>query len=74
MRVSCTHAGSATAHLSVTPNAFDVGATADSLSVAQGASGTSRISVAFRSGSAQTISLSASGEPAGATVSFSRPR
>jgi hypothetical protein len=39
--------------------------------IEQGANGTSTISIAFRSGSRETISLSATGQPAGATVSFS---
>ncbi|HKC82957.1 MAG TPA: hypothetical protein VKD46_03055, partial [bacterium] len=49
---------------------FSIGASPSSVSVAQGASGTSTISTAVTSGSAQTVSLSASGQPAGTTVSF----
>jgi hypothetical protein len=70
VRVSCTHAGSATAYLSVTANDFAISANLGSLAIEQGASGTSTISIAFRSGSAQSISLSASGAPTEATVSF----
>jgi hypothetical protein len=50
---------------------FSLSATPSSLSVAQGASGTSTVSTAVTSGSAQSVSLSASGQPAGTTVSFS---
>src|SRR5207245_1762379 len=42
-----------------------------SLSVAQGASGSSTIATAVTSGSPQSVALSASGVPAGTTVSFS---
>ena len=48
---------------------FSLAAT-DQLSVAQGGSGTSTISTAVTSGSAQSVALSASGQPAGTTVSF----
>jgi hypothetical protein len=71
VRVSCADSGSAAARLSVTPNDFTISAKADSLNIVQGANGTSSISLAFRSGSRQAISLSASGQPAGATISFS---
>jgi len=50
---------------------FSISASPASVSVAQGGSGSSTISTAVTSGSAQTVSLSASGQPAGTTVSFS---
>ncbi len=53
------------------PSDFSIGASPSSLSVAQGSSGTSTISTAVTSGSAQAVSLSASGQPAGTTVGFS---
>src|SRR5262245_32485951 len=53
--VSCVHAGRGTAHLTVTPNDFTVSADASSAAIAQGGTGTSKISVTYRSGSAQTI-------------------
>ena len=49
---------------------FSLSASPSTLSVAQGGSGTSTISTAVTSGSAQTVSLSASGLPAGTTASF----
>jgi len=52
------------------PNDFSISANPTSLSLVQGQSGTSTISTAVTSGSAQTVSLSASGFPAGATASF----
>ena len=52
------------------PNDFSIAASPASLSVAQGASGTSTISTAVTSGSAQSVGFSASGQPAGATVTF----
>ncbi len=53
-----------------TTNDFSMAASPSSLSVAQGGSGTSTISTTVTSGSAQTVSLSATGQPAGTTVSF----
>jgi hypothetical protein len=50
---------------------FSISASPSSLTVLQGASGTSTISTAVTSGSAQSVSLSASGTPSGTTVSFS---
>ena len=50
---------------------FSIAANPTSLSVAKGASGTDTISTAVTSGSPQTVSLNASGQPAGTTVSFS---
>jgi hypothetical protein len=52
------------------PSNFSLSASPTSLSLAQGGSGTLTISTAVTSGSAQTVSLSASGQPAGTTVSF----
>src|SRR5258708_2337411 len=52
-------------------NDFSISANPTSLSLQQGASGTSAITTAVTSGSAQTVSLSASGLPSGATASFS---
>jgi hypothetical protein len=49
---------------------FSISANPSSLTVAQGSSGTSTISTAVTSGSAQSVALSASGAPAGVTVSF----
>jgi hypothetical protein len=51
-------------------NDFSIAASPGSLSVAQGGTGTSTISTATTSGSAQTVSLSATGQPAGTTLSF----
>ena len=68
---SATHTTTVT--LSVTAvvgNDFSISASPTSLSIAQGGSGTSTISTATTSGSAQTVSLSASGLPSGATASF----
>src|SRR5205823_10146921 len=56
---------------STAPSDFSIGASPSSLSVAQGGSGGSTISTAVTSGSAQSVSLSASGQPTGTTVSFS---
>ena len=57
----------------VTPpaNDFSITASPTTVTVTQGASGTSTISTATVSGSAQTVSFSASGLPSGATASFS---
>jgi hypothetical protein len=52
-------------------NDFSIGASPTSLTLAQGANGTSTISTAVTSGSAQTVSFSASGVPAGTSVAFS---
>jgi len=52
-------------------NDFSISASPNSLSLAQGTSGGSTISTALISGSAQTIALSASGLPAGASASLS---
>ena len=69
---SATH--STTVSVTVTapaPNNFSIGASPSSVSVAQGGSGTSSISTAVTSGSAQSVALSASGLPSGATAGFS---
>jgi hypothetical protein len=70
---SATH--TATVSLIVTapppPNDFSISASPSSLSLVQGASGTSTIGTTTTSGSAQTVSLMASGVPSGATVSLS---
>jgi hypothetical protein len=54
-----------------TQSDFSIAASPTSLSVQQGGSGGSTISTAVTSGSAQSVGLSASGQPAGTTVSFS---
>ncbi len=51
-------------------NDFSIGANPTSLSIQQGQSGTSTISTTLTLGSTETITLSASGLPAGATASF----
>jgi hypothetical protein len=53
-----------------TTNDFSMSATPSSLSLAPGASGSSTIGTAVTSGSAQSVSLSVSGLPSGATASF----
>jgi subtilase family serine protease len=53
------------------PNDFSISASPSSLSVAQGAARTSTISTALVSGSAESITLSASGLPSGVTAGFS---
>jgi hypothetical protein len=52
-------------------NDFSISASPSSISVVRGSSGTSTISTAVTSGSAQSITLSASGLPSGAGASFS---
>jgi serine protease len=52
-------------------NDFSISASPSGVSVAPGGSATSTISTAVTGGSAQSVSLSASGLPAGATASFS---
>jgi uncharacterized membrane protein len=68
---SATH--SATVSLTVTPSSsdFSIAASPTAVSVEQGQSGGSTISTAVTAGSAQSVSLSASGQPSGTTVSFS---
>jgi hypothetical protein len=53
------------------PNDFSISTNPTSLSLASGGSGTSTISTAITSGAAQTVTLSASGQPAGSSASFS---
>ena len=53
------------------PSDFSISAAPSSVTVQQGGSGGSTISTAVTSGSAQTVALSASGQPAGTTVGFS---
>src|SRR3989442_6090450 len=53
------------------PNDFSISANPSSLTLAQGEGGSSTISTAVTSGSAQAITLSVSGTPAGATASLS---
>src|SRR5450432_2992602 len=55
----------------VVANDFSIAASPTSVSIAAGFSGSVTISSATTSGSAQTISLTASGAPAGVTASFS---
>ena len=55
----------------VVGNDFSVSASPTSISIAQGASGSSSISTAVTAGSAQTVTLSATGQSSGVTVSFS---
>jgi hypothetical protein len=52
------------------PNDFSIDTAPSSVSVTQGSSGSSTISTAVTSGSAETVSLSASGAPAGATATL----
>src|SRR4029079_16406231 len=49
---------------------FSLTASPATLSIPQGSSGTSTISTAILTGSPQAVALSASGQPAGTTVSF----
>lgn len=49
---------------------FSIAATPTSVSVRQGSAGSSTISTAVTSGSAQTVALSATGAPSGTSVSF----
>src|SRR5439155_24524506 len=49
---------------------FSLAANPATLNVPQGGSGTSTISTGVVSGAAQTVALSASGQPAGTTISF----
>ena len=68
---SATHTTTVT--LAVTApvtNDFSISASPSSVSIVQGGSGTSTIATTLTSGAAQTISLSASGLPAGTTAAF----
>jgi hypothetical protein len=69
---SATHTTSVTLTVkSASSDDFSISAAPNSLSLVQGASGTSTISTAVTSGSSETVSLSASGLPTGAAASFS---
>ena len=65
---SATHSTSAS--LTVTGNDFSISANPTSLSLAQGAAGSSTISTAVTSGSAGTVTLTVSGTPSGATATL----
>src|SRR6266566_5180489 len=69
---SATHGTSVSLTVTAAPPSddFSISASPTSVSLVQGQSGTSTISTAVTSGSAQTVSLSASGVPAGATASL----
>jgi hypothetical protein len=77
--ITVTGTGSTSTHsttlsLTVTPappSDFSIAASPASLTVAQGTNGTATIGTAVLSGSAQAVSLSASGEPTGTSVNFS---
>ena len=69
-----TDSGSRACHASTPPaNDFSMSASPSSLSVNAGQTGSSTISTAVISGAAQAMTLSASGAPTGASVSFSPP-
>ena len=66
----------ATVSLTITPAAnpnFTISASPASVTVTRGSSGTSRITTTVSGGFGSSIALSASGQPAGATISFSPP-
>jgi uncharacterized membrane protein len=68
---SATHSTSVTVNVTApATNDFSISASPTSLSIPQGSSGPSTISTAVVSGSAESITLSASGQPAGVNVSF----
>ena len=68
---STTHTASVSLTITaVAGNDFSISASPASLTLAQGASGSSTISTAVTSGSAQSISLAVSGLPSGATASL----
>jgi hypothetical protein len=77
--VTVTGAGQTATHsvgvtLTVTaapPSDFAITATPTSVTIAQGNAGTSTIGTAVLNGAAQSVTLSASGQPAGTTASFS---
>jgi uncharacterized membrane protein len=69
---SATHVTDVTVVVSApVPNDFSIGASPAAVSVLQGGSATTTISTAVTSGVAQTVSLSASGLPSGASASLS---
>jgi kumamolisin len=53
------------------PSNFTIGASPTSLSIARGTSGTSKITTVLTSGNISSISLSASGQKSGTSISFS---
>ncbi|MFL6067935.1 MAG: hypothetical protein ACJ74N_09400 [Gaiellaceae bacterium] len=61
---------STTVALNVVASDFSISASPSSLGIAQGQSGTAMIGTAVLGGPAQTVSLSASGQPPGVTISF----
>jgi hypothetical protein len=68
---SATHTTTVTFNVTAPPPPdFSISANPSSLTVVQGANGTSTISTAVTSGAAQSITLSASGLPANATAGF----
>ena len=67
---SATHSTTISLTIAPPPNDFSISANPTSVSIQQGSSGPSTISTAVTSGSAQNVSLSATGLPAGATASF----
>ena len=72
MGSSATHATAISLNVTApVANDFSISASPSSLSLSAGQNGTATISTAVTSGAAQTLSLSASGLPAGATASFS---
>ena len=62
---------STTITLAVVPNDFSISASPSSLTLGQGVAGSSNIATTTTSGEAQSITLSASGLPGGASPSFS---
>ena len=67
---STTHSTTVSITVTTAPN-FSVSASPSSLTVAQGGSGTSTITVGSLNGFSSAVSLSASGVPSGVTASFS---
>src|SRR5205814_50240 len=69
---SATHSTSVSLTVTAAPPSddFSISASPTSLSLVQGQSGTSTISTVVTSGSAQTVSLSTTGVPSGATASL----
>jgi uncharacterized membrane protein len=67
---SFIHNTTVTVTVTAAPNDFSISANPSSLGVAQGNAGSTTISTAVTSGSAQSVALSASGLPAGASASF----
>ncbi len=67
---SMTHATSVSLTVTQPPSDFSIAANPSGVSIQQGASGSSSISTAVTSGSAQTVSLTVSGIPSGASASL----